>query len=91
MRRVLGICCVVKRMLTQLKSRQSPLRRSSEGVLSVRLVGPGVATVCACAPAAYARGPGGASWCTELEDYAAIVMLAEGRVLSTPAMARYRA
>jgi thiamine biosynthesis lipoprotein len=63
----------------------------SEGVLSVTTVGPDVATADAYATAAYAMGPKGAQWCAGLEDYAAMVILAEGNVLSTPAMSRYRA
>jgi thiamine biosynthesis lipoprotein len=63
----------------------------SEGVLSVTIVGPDVATADAYATAAYAMGPKGAQWCAGLEDYAAMVILAEGNVLSTPAMSRYRA
>ena len=63
----------------------------SEGVLSVTIVGPDVATADAYATAAYAMGPKGAQWCAGLKDYAAMVILAEGNVLSTPAMSRYRA
>jgi thiamine biosynthesis lipoprotein len=63
----------------------------SEGVLSVTIVGPDVATADAYATAAYAMGPKGAQWCATLTDYAAMVILAEGNVLSTPAMSRYRA
>jgi len=63
----------------------------SEGVLSVTIVGPDVATADAYATAAYAMGPKGAQWCAALGDYAAMVILAEGTVLSTPAMSRYRA
>ena len=63
----------------------------SEGVLSVTVVGPDVATADAYATAAYAMGPKGAQWCAALEDYAAMIILDEGDVLSTPAMSRYRA
>jgi FAD:protein FMN transferase len=63
----------------------------SEGVLSVTIVGPDVATADAYATAAYAMGPKGAQWCATLTDYAAMVILAEGNVLSTPSMSCYRA
>ena len=63
----------------------------SEGVLSVTVVGPDVATADAYATAAYAMGPQGAQWCARLRDYAAMVMLVDDTVLSTPAMSRYRA
>ena len=63
----------------------------SEGVLSVTIVGPDVATADAYATAAYAMGSKGAQWCAGLKDYAAMMILAEGNVLSTPAMSRYRA
>lgn len=62
----------------------------SEGVLSVTVVGPDVASADAYATAAYAMGRRGAQWCAELKDYAAMMILAEGVVLSTPAMSRYR-
>jgi thiamine biosynthesis lipoprotein len=63
----------------------------SEGVLSVTIVGPDVATADAYATAAYAMGPKGAQWCVGLKGYAAMVILAEGTVLSTQTMSRYRA
>jgi FAD:protein FMN transferase len=65
--------------------------RPSRGVLSVTVVGPDVAIADAYATAAYAMGPRGAQWCAGLKDYAAMVILSEGNVLSTPAMSRYRA
>jgi thiamine biosynthesis lipoprotein len=61
-----------------------------EGVRSVTIVGPDVATADAFATAAYAMGPKGARWCAELTGYAAMVILADDTVLSTPAMSRYR-
>ena len=64
--------------------------RAPEGVLSVSVVGPDVATADAYATAAYAMGPMGAEWCLGLRGYAAIVILADDTVLSTPAMSRYR-
>jgi hypothetical protein len=36
-------------------------------------------------------GPKGAEWCAGLNDYAAMVILADDTVLSTPAISRYRA
>jgi FAD:protein FMN transferase len=60
------------------------------GVLSVTIVGPDIATADAYATAAYAMGPKGAEWCAGLSDYAAMVILADDRVLSTPGMSRYR-
>jgi thiamine biosynthesis lipoprotein len=63
----------------------------SEGVQSVTIVGPDVATADAYATAAYAMGPKGAQWCAALEDYAAMVILTDDTLLSTPAMSRYRA
>jgi len=62
-----------------------------QGVLSVTVVGPDVASADAYATAAYAMGPSGAQWCAGLKDYGAMVILSEGNVLSTPAMSRYRA
>jgi thiamine biosynthesis lipoprotein len=60
------------------------------GVLSVTIVGPDIATADAYATAAYAMGPKGAEWCAGLSDYAAMVILADDTVLSTPGMSRYR-
>lgn len=62
----------------------------SEGVLSVTIVGPDIATADAYATAAYAMGPKGAEWCAGLTDYAAMVILPDDTILSTPAMSRYR-
>ncbi len=62
----------------------------SKGVLSVTIVGPDIATADAYATAAYAMGPEGAEWCAGLNDYAAMVILADDTVLSTPGMSRYR-
>jgi len=61
------------------------------GVLSVTVVGPDVASADAYATAAYAMGPAGADWCARLPDYAAMVILSDETILSTPGMARYRA
>jgi FAD:protein FMN transferase len=64
--------------------------RPSEGVLSVTIVGPDVATADAYATAAYAMGPKGAEWCARLSDYEAMVILADDTIRSTPGMSRYR-
>ena len=61
-----------------------------EGVLSVTVVGPDVASADAYATAAYAMGPAGAEWCVGLRGYAAMVILADDTMLSTPGMSRYR-
>ncbi len=60
------------------------------GVLSVTVVGPDVASADAYATAAYAMGPIGAEWCLGLPGYAAMMILDDDTVLSTPAMSRYR-
>ncbi len=62
-----------------------------EGVLSVTVVGPDVASADAYATAAYAMGPAGAEWCAGLRRYAAMVILDDDTVLSTAGMRRYRA
>ncbi len=64
--------------------------RAPRGVLSVTVVGPDVASADAYATAAFAMGPIGAEWCAGLRDYAAMVILEDDTVLSTPAMTRYR-
>jgi thiamine biosynthesis lipoprotein len=64
--------------------------RAPEGVLSVTIVGPDIATADAYATAAYAMGREGAMWCAAVPDYAAMVILADETVLSTAGMSRYR-
>ena len=53
------------------------------GVLSVTIVGPELATADAFATAAFAMGSAGPDWTRGLEGYEAMTILADGRVLST--------
>jgi thiamine biosynthesis lipoprotein len=62
--------------------------RPPEGVLSVTVAGPDLGTADAYATAAFAMGLDGPSWTATLGDYAALTMLADGRVLSTPGLDR---
>ena len=59
-------------------------RRAPEGVLSVTITGPVLATADAYATAAFAMGTSGPAWTARLEGYDAMTILADGRVLSTP-------
>jgi FAD:protein FMN transferase len=59
-------------------------RRPPEGVLSVTITGPELATADAYATAAFAMGAGGPAWTARLRGYEAMTILADGRVLSTP-------
>jgi len=58
--------------------------RPPTGVLSVTVSGPDLAIADAYATAAFAMGHRGAQWTASLRDYDAMVILAGGRVLSTP-------
>lgn len=60
------------------------------GVLSVSVAGPDLGTADAYATAAFAMGLGGPAWTATLSGYEAMTILADGRVLSTPGLARYR-
>jgi FAD:protein FMN transferase len=60
------------------------------GVLSVTVVGPDLGTADAYATAAFAMGLGGPAWTATLHGYDAMTILADGRVLSTAGMERYR-
>jgi FAD:protein FMN transferase len=61
-------------------------RRAPEGVLSVTLVGPDLATADAYATAAFAMGAeAGPRWTARLRGYAAMTILADDTVLSTGA------
>jgi FAD:protein FMN transferase len=62
--------------------------RSPEGVLSVTVAGPDLGTADAYATAAFAMGLEGPAWTAALGDYAALTILADGRVLSTPGLDR---
>jgi FAD:protein FMN transferase len=59
--------------------------RPSEGVLSVTIAGPDLATADAYATAVFAMGPvRGPRWTARLRGYEAMTILAEGTVLTTP-------
>jgi FAD:protein FMN transferase len=64
--------------------------RPPEGVLSVTVAGPDLATADAYATAAFAMGPDGPEWTATLDGYEALTILADRRVLSTPGIARLR-
>ncbi|MEA2297392.1 MAG: FAD:protein transferase [Solirubrobacteraceae bacterium] len=64
--------------------------RPPDGVLSVTVVGPDLASADAYATAAYAMGPDGAGWCAGLDGYEAIVMRTDDTVLTTPGLDRLR-
>ena len=59
-------------------------RRPPDGVLSVTVVGPELATADAYATAAFAMGEAGPAWTASLGLYEAMTILADGRVLLTP-------
>jgi thiamine biosynthesis lipoprotein len=62
-----------------------------EGLLSVTVVGPDLATADAYATAACAMGAGGPAWTATLDGYDAMCITSDRRVLSTPGFARHRA
>jgi FAD:protein FMN transferase len=59
-------------------------RRPPEGVLSVTITGPVLATADAYATAAFAMGVDGPKWTARLRGYEAMTILADETVLSTP-------
>jgi thiamine biosynthesis lipoprotein len=59
-------------------------RRPPEGVLSVTITGPDLATADAYATAAFAMGVSGPAWTARLPGYEALTLLADGRSLRTP-------
>jgi thiamine biosynthesis lipoprotein len=59
-------------------------RRPPEGVLSVTITGPVLATADAYATAAFAMGVAGPNWTARLRGYEAMTILADETVLSTP-------
>jgi thiamine biosynthesis lipoprotein len=61
-----------------------------EGLLSVTIVGPDLATADAYATAAFAMGAGGPDWTATLDGYDALCITADHRVLSTPGLDRLR-
>ena len=64
--------------------------RAPAGVASVTVLGPDLATADAYATAAFAMGVEGPAWTAGLDDYDALTILADGRVLSTPGVAALR-
>jgi FAD:protein FMN transferase len=64
--------------------------RAPEGLLSVTVVGPDLATADAYATAAFAMGADGPAWTATLAGYDAMCITADRRVLSTPGFARHR-
>ncbi len=65
-------------------------RLAPDGVLSVTVVGPSLATADAYATAAFAMGRGAAAWCGRLAGYDAMVITDDERVLTTAGFARHR-
>jgi thiamine biosynthesis lipoprotein len=59
-------------------------RQPPQGVLSVTITGPDLATADAYATAAFAMGLQGPAWTARLRGYEAMTILADERVLSTP-------
>jgi len=58
-------------------------RRPPEGVLSVTITGPDLATADAYATAAFAMGTAGPAWTARLRGYEALTLLVDGRSLRT--------
>ena len=65
--------------------------RAPQGVASVTVLGPDLAIADAYATAAFAMGVEGPAWTAGLDDYDALSILADGRVLSTPGVDALRA
>jgi FAD:protein FMN transferase len=61
-----------------------------DGLLSVTIVGPDLATADAYATAAFAMGADGPAWAATRAGYDALCITADARVLSTPGMSRFR-
>jgi thiamine biosynthesis lipoprotein len=59
-------------------------QRPPEGVLSVTITGPDLATADAYATAAFAMGLRGPAWTARLRGYEALTLLEDGRTLRTP-------
>jgi thiamine biosynthesis lipoprotein len=66
-------------------------QKPPEGLLSVTIVGPDLATADAYATAAFAMGADGPAWTASLSGYDAMCITSDERVLSTPGFARHRA
>jgi thiamine biosynthesis lipoprotein len=62
--------------------------RPPEGVLSVTVIGPDLATADAYATAAYAMGEAGPAWTARLRGYDAMTILAGDELLATPGFVR---
>jgi FAD:protein FMN transferase len=62
--------------------------RPPTGVLSVTVAGGELGTADAYSTAAFAMGLDGPAWTATLDDYAALTILSDGRVLSTPGLDR---
>jgi thiamine biosynthesis lipoprotein len=62
-----------------------------EGILSVTVVGPSLATADAYATAAFAMGTGGLAWLEGRQGYEALAITTDRRVLWTTGFERYRA
>jgi thiamine biosynthesis lipoprotein len=60
--------------------------RPPEGLLSVTIVGPDLATADAYATAAFAMGADGPAWAATLDGYEALCITSDHRVLSTPGL-----
>jgi thiamine biosynthesis lipoprotein len=65
-------------------------RRPPEGVLSVTITGPDLATADAYATAAFAMGICGPAWTARLSGYEAMTLLADGSLLRTPGFPSHR-
>jgi FAD:protein FMN transferase len=65
-------------------------QKPPEGLLSVTVVGPDLATADAYATAAFAMGADGPAWTASLDGYDALCITSDRRVLSTPGFARHR-
>jgi thiamine biosynthesis lipoprotein len=65
--------------------------RPPDGLLSVTIVGPDLATADAYATAAFAMGANGPAWTASLDGYDAMCVTRDRRVLTTPGFARHRA
>jgi thiamine biosynthesis lipoprotein len=66
-------------------------RRPPEGILSITVVGPSLATADAYATAAFAMGTGGLAWLEDRPGYEGLAIGADRRVTWTPGFERYRA
>lgn len=60
------------------------------GVLSVTVIGPELATADAYATAAFAMGADGPAWLASLDDFDALCIMSDHRVLCTPGFGRHR-